>query len=383
MATIETYKKNDKTYYKVRNLFLGRNELTGKKKYQDKAGFKTKKEAQLWIGKILENVEKHGVSGKQQDIKTYEDLYLLFLEHQRKNTKPSTVAINRRYIEGHVLPRIGKMKLNDIRPAFLQTLVYEWHDKYKQYAYIRKVASQVFKYGVSLELIENNPMAKTLLPRQKECEGKLKFWTKSELNHFFKCLNDFNNLKQLVYFRILAYTGMRKSEVLSLQWRDIDFLHHKIKITKTIGMDEHNNPYVSSTPKTKNSIRTITIDDETISLIEKWQKHQKSDYLTLGFNTANEQQFLFTDSKNNIYRPQAVNDWLNYLIKKYNLPRITPHNLRHTHVSLLLEAGVPLKEVSERVGHKDSKITMEIYAHISEEQEEKAVNTFMTFMNAK
>lgn len=86
---------------------------------------------------------------------------------------------------------------------------------------------------------------------------------------------------------------------------------------------------------------------------------------------------------NNIYRPQAVNDWLNYLIKKYNLPLITPHNLRHTHVSLLLEAGVPLKEVSERVGHKDSKITMEIYAHISEEQEEKAVNTFMTFMNAK
>lgn len=383
MATIEDYKKNDKTYYKVRNLFLGRNERTGKKKYKDKAGFKTKKEAQLWIGKVLEEVEKHGVSGEQSDVQTYNDLYQLFLEHQRKNTKPSTVAINRRYIEGHVLPQIGKMKLKDIKPAFLQKLVYQWHDKYKQYAYIRKVASQVFKYGVSLELIESNPMAKTLLPRPKECEKKLQFWTRQELNTFFEKLEDFGNKKQLTFFRVLAYTGMRKGEVLALQWQDIDFIKRKIKITKTIGMDEYNKQYVSSTPKTKNSIRTITIDEETVTMLKNWRIQQKQDYLLLGFNTTSEEQFLFTDKQNRIYVPQTINDWLNYLIKKYDLPRITPHNLRHTHVSLLLEAGVPLKEVSERVGHKDSKITMEIYAHISEEQEEKAVDTFIEFMKAK
>lgn len=381
MATIETYKKNEKTYYKVRNLFLGRNELTGKKKYQDKAGFKTKKEAQLWIGKTLEDIEKHGVSGKQNEVQTYNELYQLFLEHQRKNTKPSTVAINRRYIEGHVLPHIGKMKLKEIKPAYLQKLVYEWHDKYKQYAYIRKVASQVFKFGVSLELIDSNPMAKTLLPRPKKTEKKLQFWTKQELNVFFEKLKDFGNLKQLTFFRILAYTGMRKSEVLALQWQDIDFLHRKISITKTIGMDENNKQYLSSTPKTRNSIRTITVDDETLNLLQQWRNQQKQEYLLLGYNTTSKEQFIFTDKHNRIYVPQTVNDWLNYLIKKYGLPRITPHNLRHTHVSLLLEAGVPLKEVSERVGHKDSKITLEIYAHISEEQEEKTVDTFMKYMS--
>ncbi|MGG5368434.1 tyrosine-type recombinase/integrase [Enterococcus sp. AZ196] len=382
MSQIESYKKKKKTYYKVRNLYLGRNEITGKKCYRDKCGFKTKKDAQLWIGETLKNTSKNGISGKQTKIQTFRELYELFLEHQRKNTKPSTVAINRRYIELHVLPYIGEMKLNDIKPVFLQKLVYQWHDKYKQYAYIRKVASQVFKYGVSLEIIDTNPMSKTLIPRPKQAEKKLLFWTKQELNTFFEKLEDFGNQKQLTYFRVLAYTGMRKSEALALQWKDIDFTNKKISITKTISMDENDQQYVSNTPKTINSIRTISVDEETIKQLTIWRLVQKESYFQLGISTTNEDQFIFTDTQNRLYKPQRVNDWLNYLIDKYELPRITPHNLRHTHVSLLLEAGVPIKEVSERVGHKDSKITMEIYAHISEEQSERAVDTFMNFMKA-
>lgn len=382
MSQIESYKKKKKTYYKVRNLYLGRNEITGKKCYRDKSGFKSKKDAQLWIGETLKNISKNGISGKQTKIQTYRELYELFLEHQRKNTKPSTVAINRRYIELHVLPYIGEMRLNDIKPVFLQKLVYQWHDKYKQYAYIRKVASQVFKYGVSLEIIDTNPMSKTLIPRPKQTEKKLLFWTKQELNTFFEKLEDFGNLKQLTYFRVLAYTGMRKSEALALQWKDIDFINKKISITKTISMDENDQQYVSNTPKTINSIRTISVDEETIKQLMVWKSMQKESYFQLGINTTNEDQFIFTDTQNRLYKPQRVNDWLNYLIDKYELPRITPHNLRHTHVSLLLEAGVPIKEVSERVGHKDSKITMEIYAHISEEQSVRAVDTFMNFMKA-
>lgn len=382
MTKIECYKKKEKKYYRVKNLYLGRNELTGKKCYRDKSGFKSTKEAQRWIGKMLEDISKNGVSGRQMKVETFTELYDLFLEHQRRNTKPSTVAITRRYIEIHVQPYIGDMQLSDIKPIFLQKLVYHWHDKYKQYAYIRKMVSQVFKYGVSLEIIDTNPMAKTLLPRPKPSEKKLQFWTKQEVKIFFESLEDFGNVKQLTYFRLLVYTGMRKSEGLALQWKDIDFKNRKISISKTIGMDENQHQYVSDTPKTVNSIRTISIDLETLDQLQVWRSTQREEYFKLGFNTTNEDQFIFTDMKNVIYKPQTVNDWLNYLIKKYELPRITPHNLRHTHVSLLLEAGVPIKEVSERVGHKDSKITMEIYAHISEDQEEKAINTFIDFMKA-
>lgn len=75
-----------------------------------------------------------------------------------------------------------------------------------------------------------------------------------------------------------------------------------------------------------------------------------------------------------------MNNWLNYLIKKYGLPHITPHHFRHTHVSLLLEAGVPLKEVSKRLGHKDGKITLEIYSHVMPKEEEKTATKFADFV---
>lgn len=72
-----------------------------------------------------------------------------------------------------------------------------------------------------------------------------------------------------------------------------------------------------------------------------------------------------------MYYPQIVNDWLNYLIRKYKLPRITPHHFRHSHASLLLQAGVPIKEVSQHFGHKDIKITLEVYSHVMSKEAEK------------
>jgi integrase len=75
-----------------------------------------------------------------------------------------------------------------------------------------------------------------------------------------------------------------------------------------------------------------------------------------------------------------VNDWLKYLIKKYDLKVISPHAFRHTHASLLLQSGVPVKEVSERLGHKDVKITLEIYTHVMPEEAEKTADKFADFV---
>lgn len=288
------------------------------------------------------------------------------------------------------------MKIKDIKPAYLQKLVYKWHDKYKQYDYIRKMASQVFKYGVSLELIDSNPMAKTLLPRKKDEQTSLKFWTKEQLIKFLQATKEYGNPKFIAFFRLLAYTGMRKGEALALNWGDIDLFKHKVHIHKTIAMDEFNKHYLENTPKTRNSIRTITIDIETVKTLMKWKNEQRERFLYRGINTNKPEQLVFSSERilkdgsiNSILSPSLANGWMNSIIMQYNakqtkeedkLPKITIHNLRHTHVSILLEAGVPIKEVSERVGHKDSKITLEIYAHVSEKQEEKSAEIFANYM---
>ncbi|WP_200778266.1 site-specific integrase, partial [Enterococcus faecium] len=97
-------------------------------------------------------------------------------------------------------------------------------------------------------------------------------------------------------------------------------------------------------------------------------------------NTSSKEQHVFTTVKNTLYIPNTVNDWLRYILKKYILPRITPHGFRHTHASLLLEAGESVKVVQQRLGHENSKVTLDIYAHITNNATKKTGQDFADMM---
>ena len=102
-----------------------------------------------------------------------------------------------------------------------------------------------------MELIFDNPMRKVKLPAKKENLLDInKFYDTEELKHFFECLESYGNLKFTAFFRLLAFTGMRKGEALGLQWRDIDFESMTVNINKGVALDEKEEPYLS-TPKTK------------------------------------------------------------------------------------------------------------------------------------
>lgn len=378
MTQIKKYTKKDGSTAYEFNAYICRNEK-GKNVYRRRRGFKTKKQAQIALAKLLEDIEENGLNNKPV-ILTFKELYDKWLTQHRLTVKPSTIALNRRFVEGHVLPYLGDYKLSDITVLQCQELVNTWFNQgYKQYTYFRKVTAQIMRFGEAMEIMNSNPMSKTIVPRAKEEEKKLQYYTKEQMAHFFDCLRSFGNFKQLAFFRLLAFSGARKSEILSLQWKDLDFTNKNISIGKTLALDEFTNIIIQS-PKTSSSTRSISLDNETIKILAKWRTIQRTDYLSMGFNTSREDQYIFTNERNELYYPQVVNDWLKYLIKKYDLPRITPHHFRHSHASLLLQAGVPIKEVSERLGHKDVKITLEIYSHVMPEEAEKTAEKFAQFV---
>ncbi|MBP2103163.1 integrase [Enterococcus alcedinis] len=271
------------------------------------------------------------------------------------------------------------MKLTDISVPYCQKVLSKWHAKYKMWDSIRKQTGQILAYGVSMEYIDSNPMRKTIRPKHKEYEVKRKFYTKDELNTLLDAFRDFGNTKQNAFFRLLAYTGMRKSEVLALQWKDIDMFNKELHVNKTVAIDEHKN-IIIQTPKTKASRRTISLDKGTLAILNDWKIQQRTEYLKLGYNTSSEEQHVFTTLKNTLYIPNTVNDWLRYILKKYNLPRITPHGFRHTHASLLLEAGESVKVVQQRLGHENSKVILDIYAHITNNAPKKTGQDFADMM---
>lgn len=334
---------------------------TGQKVNTTRRDFNTRQEAQQVHDELAYEI-KYQVK-KTSDM-TFEDLYEEWLTHQRSSVKPSTVAISVRFAKNQILPEFGKLKLTNISVPYCQKVLSKWHAKYKMWDSIRKQTGQILAYAVSMEYIDSNPMRKTIRSKHKEYEEKRKFYTKYELNTLLDAFRDSGNTKQYAFVRLLAYTGMRKCEVLALQWKDIDMFNKELNVNKTVAIDENKN-IIIQTPKTKGSRRTISLDKGTLAILNDWKIQQRTEYLKLGYNTGSEEQHVFTTLKNTLYIPNTVDDWLRYILKKYNLPRITPHGFRHTHASSLLEAGGSVKVVQQRLGHENSKVTLGIYAHIT------------------
>ena len=173
MAKFKQYKDKDNKRKWLFSGYIATDPLTDKKIVTSRRGFDTKAEASIELDKLKAKILKG--SRNKRSI-TFEELYDDWLLQYRKSVKASSIATSRRFIEGHVLPKLGKLKLDQITVSFCQKCVNEWHDNYKQYHYIRRAAAQVMSYGVSMELMQDNPMRKTILPRKKEDEKAPNFY---------------------------------------------------------------------------------------------------------------------------------------------------------------------------------------------------------------
>lgn len=386
MATFKQYQKKNGDNAWQFQAYLGTHPVTSERIKTTRRGFKTKKEAQLALSRLQVDFDKNNQQLENKPSLTFKELYDLWLNQYRLKVKPSTVATSRRFIEDYCLQYFGKLRLDKITVSYCQEVVNKWHLQYKQYHYFRKVVGQVLQFGIQMEIIESNPMRKTQLPRKLEVEQFPNFYTKKQLENFFDCLETHiktsgrTSTKLLVFFRLLAFTGMRKSEALALQWQDINLFNQTLTIGKTLALDEDGKIIIQE-PKTKSSQRINMLDKKTIKILQEWRINQKQWYFKLGYNTSKEDQYLFTNKFNKLYYPQAPNDWLYNILEKYDLPKITLHGFRHTHASLLFESGASIKEVQDRLGHKDVKTTMNIYAHVSPEKVKETGERFANYVN--
>lgn len=379
-----TDKRDGNKYWKF-SAYLGIDPNTGKEKRTSRSRFKTKTEAKLAYNRLITDFKDGKLTSDKSKVLTFKELYEEWLAHHRLEVKPSTVATNRRFVEGHVLPLLGSYKIDKITVPQCQKIVDNWQKKYKQSKYFRRVTAQILQYGVRMEYLHSNSMKNTVPPKLTE-NKKREFYTKEQLEVFFKCLDDHivndgrTGLKLLAFFRIVAFTGLRKSEVLSLQWKDIDFKEATANIYKTLAIDE-SGKIIIQTPKTTTTIRKVKLDNKTLNILEQWKIDQLEWYEKLGIDTSRKNQFIFTNKKNNLYYPQVANDWLKMILDKYNLPKITVHGFRHTFASLLFQSGLQPKSAQELLGHKDIKTTMNIYTHVTEADLKNAHDQFANYVD--
>lgn len=380
---ITQYQKKNGTKAYMFKAYLGIDPVTEKKKYTTKRGFKTLKEAKQAYSRLMVQVQENDVLTDSQ--RPFSELADEWFEQYKNTVRESTYVAQKLAYKKHILPLFGNLKISKISIPYCQKQVNHWYSYYKKYSNLIGLTSSIFKYALSLRLIRNNPMDGVIRPKRKKRIDEEKYvapyYEKEELLNFLEIAKTYPDPLYLI-FRILAFTGLRKGELQALRWKDIDFENRTLSVKQTLATcDKWEIKF--QVPKTEKSLRTISLDSETLQMIKRWQLRQKEFFLKMGIKPIkNNEQLLFTSEENKPLYLDYINHNLKIIIKEHNLKRITPHGFRHTHCSLLFESGASLKEVQVRLGHTDIKTTMGIYTHVTKRQTEETANRFADFMSS-
>lgn len=321
---------------------------TGTRRQKMKRGFKLQREAKDWERSFLEKQ-----SGSPD--MTFQALYDLYLEDIRSRLKESTIYSITHYMENRVLPYFKDKPINEISPADIRKwqngLITDGLRPTTQHTINAKL-NTVLNFAVKYYGLQKNPCSVTGLIGSSTA-GEMDFWTLEEFQTF---IHGMENPLYTVLFSILYYAGLRCGEVLALTPADIDFEKKTIHVTKTFHRFHCED--VITTPKTKNSNRSVPIPGFLCGQIRDYMKRiyglRESDRLLPVVDGAVR---------------QAFKRWC----IKSGVKQIRVHDLRHSHVSLLIDMGFPAMLIAERIGDTVEMIN-NTYGHLYPNRHEEVAD---------
>ena len=381
MEINEIKKKDGSTVYRA-NIYLGVDVITGKK-VTTKVTARTKKELKTKAQQAQFDFKANGSTRfKASTITTYKELALLWWDSYKDTVKPNTQDNVHKILNNHILPLFGSFKLDKLTTPLIQSIINKVANKtnkgetgaYLYYDKIHALNKRILQYGVVMQAIPFNPAREVILPRniQKAKRQKVKHFNNEELRQFIDYLDSLDSNRYRYYYETVLYkfllaTGCRINEALALSWSDIDLDNSVVHITKTLNCELELN-----SPKSKSGYRDIDIDQQTITMLKKYQRKQTQE----GWKLGRTETVVFSDFINAYPNYKVVAGRLKSHFKKAGVNNIGFHGFRHTHASLLLNSGIPYKELQHRLGHSTLSMTMDTYSHLSKENAKKAVSFY-------
>lgn len=386
--------------------------INGKRKRVSKSGFRTKKEATEAGTKALAEYNNTGLAFKPTEISANDYFDYWLKNYAELNLKPQTYYGYRIIVNTHLKPYFGKYKLKSLTPAIMQEFANNLKIKGLSRGYSQKIIKllhTMFKYAIApLCFIRENPCQYVITPKF-ENDKKIERYvlTKENINKITEHFHQHTG----AYLPIMIsyYTGMRSGEVLALTWNDIDMENKTITINKTLVKRyknaQHTDGWYLNTPKTKASLRTIYFGDTLYQILKTAKLQQKINKWHLGkyYNVIYSKIEKDINGENilrlyNSYAGDLTNKidsiklicvrddgtlynldnikWASKTINtKLNIP-FNFHSLRHTHATILIENGATVKDVQERLGHKDVRTTLNTYVHNTTVMKKQTVDIF-------
>ncbi|MDW2879543.1 MULTISPECIES: tyrosine-type recombinase/integrase [Bacillaceae] len=373
---------------------IGIDPVSGKRKQKGKGGYKTKQEAESAASALIYEIEQGMyVEEKNQTFIEFAKEWLTIYKDS-KDVKPGTIRVRLHEID-KLIPYFAQLKLKDITRKRYQDALNDLKEKgYSDSTMngINRTGKMIFRKALEMEIIKKDPTAFSYLKKDKKTIEQLeeeevpKYLEKEELALFLKTAKEHGlNLDHLM-FLILSYTGIRVGELVALKWKDVDFINYTISITKTYYNPNNNTlEYQLVTPKTRKSRRKIIVAEEVINALKGHKKIQDEFIDQLG-DTYHNEDFIFAKMERQFGYPIVIKTVQNRMARLLRIAglnqELTPHSLRHTHTSLLAEAGVSLEQIMDRLGHSDDQITKNVYLHVTQEMKKEASHKFAQLMRS-
>jgi len=235
-------------------------------------------------------------------------------------------------------------------------------------ALVHRILHRAFKDAVHpARLLRSNPAADVAVPRST-APRTMKVWTADELRAFLASVTD-ERLRTL--WVLAATTGMRRGELCGLQWDDISFAANQLAVRRS--RVPVNGKIIESTPKSDRT-RVVALDPGTVAILRAHRRRQLEERLAAG-TAWHDTGYVFCNELGEPVRPDAVTRAFTQQIRTAGLSPIELHGLRHTHATLGLAAGVPVKIMSERLGHAKTAITEDLYMHVDPTMQHGAAET--------
>ncbi|KUP04723.1 integrase [Bacillus coahuilensis p1.1.43] len=373
---------------------VGIDPKTGKRKQKSKGGFKTKQEAEAAATTLINELIQ-GIFIEETEA-TFCDFATEWLNiyNETNNVKPGTLRVRKHEVD-KLLPYLAKLKLKSITRKRYQDALNDLKDKgYADNTLdgVHRTGRMIFKKAVELDMIKKDPTEYAYLKKDKKTIEQLeeaeipRYLEKEELAHFLNTAKVQGLDMDYLMFLILAYTGMRVGEMIALKWKDINFKEQTVSITKTYYNPKNNSTeYLLVPPKTRKSKRTIIVDEIVIEYLKKHLATQNKVKMSYR-DTYHDGDFVFAKKERHPGYPifiKTVQNRMKRVLKSAELNEtLTPHSLRHTHTSLLAEAGVSLEQIMERLGHSDDETTKNVYLHVTKEMKKEASQKFGQLMRS-
>jgi integrase len=340
----------------------------GRRRQKWHGGFRTRKEAEAVKAKLANEMHS-GLYVEPTKVTLGEWVESSWLPTMRSQVKASTWDSYMRNLRLHVLPALGHRTLQQLTPLVLNGLYAELMESGKQtraggglapktVRYVHATLHKVLADAVDAGILQNNPAGRARPPKPKVSGPReMQVWDADQLAKFLAHIGG-HHLGAA--FHLAAMTGMRRGEVLGLRWHDIDLGARRLAVRHTFVSVAYE--IRDSTPKTHQA-RVVDLDPVTIDHLRHHLTRQEAQGEKWGPGYL-ESDLVFRREDGSPVHPDSFTQAFDAAVRRSGLPRIRLHDLRHTHATIALRAGVPVKVISERLGHENPAFTMKQYAHV-------------------